>query len=192
LASLKREGSLNTKGLHRNISFTQRLVQESAQIVHQFARDLRPAVLDDLGLVPALRAYLNNFQARTGLRTHMTVFTGFGPLDPVRRTVLFRVAQEGLTNIARHARASRVDIAFRRLAGDGIRMTIRDDGRSFRVERVLLARDTKRLGLLGMRERLEMIGGKLEIASAPGRGTTLTAMLPPNLPPRPRPRKEAE
>jgi len=179
LATLKQEASLNTRGLHRNISVTQKLVQRSAQIIHQFARDLRPAVLDDLGLVPALRSYLVSFGARAGLQTRLSAYHGFQHVDPTRRTVLFRVAQEALTNIIRYARASRVDIILRKSADGGFRMSVRDDGQAFNVERVLQARGGRRLGLLGARERLEMIGGRLHIESTPGKGTILTAHLPP-------------
>ena len=87
-------------------------------------------------------------------------------LDAAKRTVLFRVAQEALTNVARHAQASRVEVSIQKLP-DRICMKIKDDGKSFQVERALHANDGKRLGLLGMRERLEMVGGKFIVESAP-------------------------
>ena len=98
-------------------------------------------------------------------------------LDTARRTVLFRVAQEALTNVARHAQASRVEVSIQKLP-DCICMKIKDDGKSFQVERVLHGKGSKRLGLLGMRERLEMVGGRFEVESAPGKGTTITAQIP--------------
>ena len=94
LATLKKEAALNTKGLDRNIARTQRLVEKSVDIVHRFARELRPAVLDDLGLIPALHSFMKNFTARTGVRTRLTAFAGVEQLDTAKRTVLFRVAQE--------------------------------------------------------------------------------------------------
>src|SRR5436190_15835236 len=112
LAALKREAAVNSKGLDRNIARTQRLVEKSVNIVHQFARELRPAVLDDLGLIPALHSFMKHFTARTGIRTRLTAFAGIEQLDTSRRTVLFRVAQEALTNVARHAKASRVDVSI--------------------------------------------------------------------------------
>ena len=178
LAALKKEAALNTKGLDRNIARTQRLVEKSVDIVHQFARELRPAVLDDLGLIPALHSFLKNFTARTGVRAHLTAFAGVEQLDTVRRTVLFRVAQEALTNVARHAQASRVEVSIQKLP-DCICMKIKDDGKSFEVERVLHGKGSKRLGLLGMRERLEMVGGRFDVESAPGKGTAITAQIPP-------------
>ncbi len=178
LAALKKEAALNTKGLDRNIARTQRLVERSVDIVHQFARELRPAVLDDLGLIPALHSFLKSFTARTGVHAHLTAFAGVERMDTPRRTVLFRVAQEALTNVARHAQASRVDVNIQELP-DCVCMSIKDDGKSFEVERVFHGKGSRRLGLLGMRERLEMVGGHFEIESAPGKGTTIMAQIPP-------------
>ncbi len=98
-------------------------------------------------------------------------------MDTVTRTVLYRVAQEALTNVGRHARASQVDVSIRKLPR-AVGLTIEDNGRSFQVERVLRAKRNKRLGLLGMRERVEMVGGRLRIESAPGQGTTIHAEIP--------------
>jgi signal transduction histidine kinase len=178
LAALKKEAGTNTKGLDRNIALTQRLVEKSVNIVHEFARELRPAVLDDLGLIPALHSFVKLFSKRTHIHVHLKVFAGVEQLDAARRTVLFRVAQEALTNVSRHAKASRVEVGIQRLA-DGICMKIKDNGKSFEVEGMLPSRGRKHLGLLGMRERLEMVGGHFHIESAPGKGTTITALLPP-------------
>jgi signal transduction histidine kinase len=177
LATLKKEAALNTKGLDRNIARTQRLVEKSVNIVHRFARELRPAVLDDLGLIPALHSFMKNFTARTGIRTRLTAFAGVAGLDATKRTVLYRVAQESLTNVARHAKAGRVDVSIRKLP-DCICMAIKDDGKSFEVQRVNQSPGRKHLGLLGMRERLEMVDGKFSVESAPGKGTTVQARIP--------------
>jgi signal transduction histidine kinase len=178
LSALKKEAATNTRGLDRNIARTQRLVEKSVNIVHEFARELRPAVLDDLGLIPALHSFVKLFSRRTHIRVHLKVFAGVEQLDIVRRTVLFRVAQEALTNVSRHAHASRVEVSIQKMP-DGIRMKIKDDGKSFQVEHLLRSRGRKHLGLLGMRERLEMVGGHFEIESAPGKGTTITASIRP-------------
>lgn len=177
LATLKQEAAHDTKGLDRSISSTQRLVKRSVDIVHEFARELRPAVLDDLGLIPALHSFMKDYAARTGIHTRLTAFAGVEALDDTRRTVLYRVAQEALTNVAKHAHASQVTVNIRPLAG-AARMEIQDNGKSFEVERVLRAQKGKRLGLLGMRERLEMVGGQFTIESAPGAGTTVMAQIP--------------
>jgi signal transduction histidine kinase len=174
---LKKEAAVNTKGLDRNIARTQRLVEKSVDIVHQFARELRPAVLDDLGLIPALHSYMKNFTTRTGVRTHLIAFAGVEQLDTARRTVLFRVAQEAMTNVARHAQASRMEVNIQKLHS-AARMDIKDNGKSFQVEHILRAKGNKRLGLLGMRERVEMIGGTFCVESAPGQGTTVRVEIP--------------
>jgi signal transduction histidine kinase len=177
LATLKKEAGLNTNGLERNIARTQRLVEKSVNMVHQFALEVRPAVLDDLGLIAALHSFMKDFTGRTGVRTRLTAFAGVEKLDTARRTVLYRVAQEALANVARHAQASRVEVSIQKLP-DCICMKIQDDGKAFEVERVLQGKGSKRLGLLGMRERLEMVGGRFEVQSAPGRGTTIQAQIP--------------
>ena len=177
LATLKKEALISTSGLDRNIARTQRLVEKSVNIVHEFARELRPAVLDDLGLIPALHSFGKLFSKRTGVQVHLKVFAGVEQLDNNQRTILYRVAQEALTNVSRHAHASRVEVSIQKLP-DGICMKINDNGKSFDVERMLNARGRKRLGLLGMRERLEMVGGRFGIESVQGKGTTITAHLP--------------
>jgi signal transduction histidine kinase len=178
LSALKKEAAINTRGLDRNIARTQRLVEKSVNIVHEFARELRPAVLDDLGLIPALHSFTKLFSKRTRIRVHLKVFAEVELLDTAHRTVLFRVAQEALTNVSRHAHASRVEVSIQKMNGL-ICMTIKDDGKSFEVERMMRSRGRKHLGLLGMRERLEMVGGHFDVESAPGNGTTITALIPP-------------
>lgn len=177
LATLKREAAINTKGLDRNIARTQRLVEKSVNIIHEFARELRPAVLDDLGLIPALHSFVKLFSKRTRIHVHLKAFAGVEQLDSNRRTILYRVAQEALNNVSRHAKASRVDLTIEPMA-DGLCMKVKDDGKSFQMENVLNAQGRKRLGLLGMRERLEMVGGRFDVESAPGKGTTIIAHLP--------------
>jgi signal transduction histidine kinase len=177
LAALKKEASINTKGLERNIARTQKLVEKSVDIVHQFARELRPAVLDDLGLIPALHSFVKTFSQRTRLQIHLQAFAEVEQLDIAKRTVLFRVAQEALTNVARHAHARRVEVNITKLAA-GVGMKIKDDGQSFQVERVMQGKGSKRLGLLGMRERVEMVGGTFVVTSAPGQGTAIQVEIP--------------
>lgn len=177
LAALKAEATGATHGLGRNIARTQRLVEKSVNIVHRFARELRPTVLDDLGLIPALHAFLKGFTRRTHIRIRFTAAAAVEELNSTKRTVLYRVAQEALTNISKHAAASLVKVSLQKISG-AVRMEINDDGRSFQVERVLSARRNKRLGLVGMRERIEMVGGCFAIESLAGKGTTVRAQIP--------------
>jgi len=177
LATLKIEATSNTKGLSEKISRTQRLVEKSVDIVHRFARELRPAVLDDLGLIPALHSFMKSFTKETGIRVSLTAFAGVEKLSNAKRTVLYRVAHEALTNVARHAQASRVEAGIRRLP-KAVCMQIKDNGKGFELKRVLFVSKCKRLGLLGIRERVEMVGGKFTVESVPGKGTTLRAQIP--------------
>jgi len=177
LASLKIESGVSKKSFSKHITYTQRLVEKSVDIVHQFARDLRPTLLDDLGLIPALHAYMKGFTKRTGMQVGFSTFSGVEQLSNDKRTVLYRVAQAALINIAQHAHASNVSVIIKDL-NQSVLMEIKDDGKSFDVEHVLDSRRNKRLGLIGMRERVEMVGGKFNVESAPGRGTTVSARLP--------------
>jgi len=179
LETLTREATVNPKGLKQKVVQTQRLVEKSVNIVHQFARELRPTALDDLGLIATLHSVLREFMKRTGIRVHFSTFTSgrIDELDNATRTAFYRVAQEALTNVARHAQATRVELSFQKLQG-ALFMQIQDNGKSFDVERVLRAKGNGRLGLLGMRERLEMVGGTFAVESAPGQGTTIRAEIP--------------
>jgi signal transduction histidine kinase len=154
-------------------------VEKSVATVHRFARELRPAMLDDLGLIPALLAYMKELGKRTGLRVRFATVTAdkIEPLDNLRRTVLYRIAQEALTNVAKHAQASLVKVSIEAKPG-AICMTVSDNGKSFDAAKILNARRCRRLGLLGMRERAEMVGGTFAIESSPGRGTTVRVQVP--------------
>jgi signal transduction histidine kinase len=191
LATLKKEASVNTRGLNRNIALTQRLVEKSVNIVHEFARELRPAVLDDLGLIPALHSFVKLFARRTRIHVHLKAFAGVEALNQNHRTMLYRVAQEALNNVSRHAQATRVEVCIQKVA-DSICLKIHDNGKSFEVERVLNARAQNRLGLLGMRERVEMVGGRFRVESAPGCGTTVSAIITASRQPAKRPRQPAK
>ena len=177
LATLKAESKASIKELQSNITSTQRLVEKSVDIVHRFARELRPTVLDDLGLIPALGSFMKDYTENTGVRVSLKAFAGIELLDNARRTVLYRVAQEALTNVARHAQASRAEVSIEDLDGV-IRMEIKDDGKGFEVEGSSRAKKSNRLGLLGMRERVEMVGGSFSVESAPGKHTTIRVDMP--------------
>lgn len=177
LASLTVKDTVDLKELRAKIIRTQQLVEKSVEIVHRFARELRPTVLDDLGLIPALQSFIKEFAKRKNIRISFKAFSGVELLNDTQRTVLYRVAQSALANVDKHACAKNVTVSIRK-RGEAIRLEIRDDGKSFDVQRVLLAKRHKRLGLLGSRERVEMVGGKFDISSAPGQGTTLSAEIP--------------
>ena len=177
LAALKVESTVNSKTLGRNIARTQKLVEKSVDIVHRFARELRPTVLDDLGIIPALHSFMKGFTKRTRIKINFTASAEVEQLNSTKRAVLYRVAQAALTNVSQHAQANRVKVSLQKISG-AVRMEISDDGKSFQVERVLLAKKNKRLGLVGMRERVEMVGGSFNIESTVGEGTTVRAQIP--------------
>jgi signal transduction histidine kinase len=177
LATLRNEALTDSKEITESIAMTQRLVERSMETVHEFARELRPTLLDDLGLIPALRSHANAFSQRNGLRLRFAAAPVADQMDADRRTALFRVAQEALNNVARHAQAHEVRVSLRRVRA-GVRLKIKDDGRSFDVARMERSTKNRHLGLLGMQERMEMVGGTLSIKSVPGRGTTILADAP--------------
>lgn len=177
LAELKTESEISREMLGQKIESTQLLVEKSVEIVHRFARELRPSVLDDLGLIPALEAHFKSFMQETGVRVKLTVFAGIENADNSTLTIFYRIAQEALANIARHAHASHVEVCISD-QNDTIRMEIRDDGIGFEVEGQSCAKKTIRLGLLGMKERAGMIGGSFSIESATDQGTTIRIELP--------------
>lgn len=177
LSTLKTPAAANTRGLDRKISQTQRVVEESVRVVHRFARELRPAMLDDLGLIPALHTYLKEFSNDTGIRVTLTAFAGVEKTNSALRTTLYRVAQEALTNVTLHAEASRVNVIIEKLPGI-VCMQIKDDGKSFNVDRMWHVKKSQRLGMLGMRERLEMVNGTFTVESSHGVGTTVYARIP--------------
>jgi PAS domain S-box-containing protein len=161
----------------RKITPLLRLVDKAVQTVHQFARDLRPAMLDDLGLIPTLHSYLSDFSKRTGLKVKFKAVAGLEALDNDRLTMLYRVAQEALTNVEKHAGASRVSVTILKDRA-GATLEVIDDGRAFDVSRLSDPNWTNRLGLTGMRERAEMFGGRFSVVSTPGVGTIVRAEVP--------------
>ncbi|MCX6865110.1 MAG: sensor histidine kinase, partial [Verrucomicrobia bacterium] len=177
LATLKTESAGSIAELHKKISSTQRLVEKSVDIVHRFARELRPTVLDDLGLIPALQSFMKGFMEDTGIRVSFKVFAGIEEANGTTRTMLYRVAQEALNNVARHAKASQVEVSIKYLDGI-IHMDIKDDGQGFDADGKSNPKQHNRLGLIGMRERVEMVGGTFRVESTPGNSTTVHVEIP--------------
>jgi signal transduction histidine kinase len=146
--------------------------------------DLRPAQLDDLGLVPALRWYLSQFQARhPSSRVSLVVENAPSRLAPEYETVLFRVAQEGLTNAQRHGQASEISVRLTQ-TNSTIKLEVRDNGVGFDPRQPPRHEPGSGLGLPGMRERVGLVNGTVIIDSAPGQGTCITVALPLQTPPK--------
>jgi len=150
------------------------LTEDTIDQVRRLARELRPGVLDDLGLEAALEWQAQDFEARTGIACHVTSGLGEARLPRPLATAFFRTFQESLTNVARHARAKRVEVQLRR-EGHRLTLEVSDDGQGISDEAV---RGAKSLGLLGMRERARRLGGDFAISGARGRGTTVALSVP--------------
>jgi signal transduction histidine kinase len=143
--------------------------------LHRLAADLRPPSLDYLGLEAALRQYAQSIASKFGLVVRFKA-RGFTAerLPTAVETALYRVVQEAITNVVRHAHANRIDILTER-RGDRVTVMVEDDGGGFEPKRV---RGGDHLGLLGMRERAESLGGTLTLESSPGAGTTVVVEVP--------------
>ena len=177
LAALRRTSETGDEALKAKFEDTHQLVQQTMDIVHRFARELRPAMLDDLGLVPALRAYARDFSNRTGIGVEFRCGAGLAGLDEERKTVIFRIAQESLSNVAKHAHAERVEFSIRKV-NSAVVVEIADDGISFTDDPMVSARRKRRLGLVGMQERARLVNGTFAIVSRPGEGTIVRAIIP--------------
>ena len=144
----------------------------------KLARQLRPAALDDHGLAAAIEGQVRRFEEQTALSVALRFDTDGAGLDSERRTVIYRVAQEALANVRKHAGGARVAVELRRVDG-GVRLRVQDWGPGFDAARARAGAATgERVGLVGMRERLALLGGRLELRSRRGGGTTITASLP--------------
>jgi PAS domain S-box-containing protein len=178
LTALVRDaGSPSAPDFMKQLKRIQGMIENSVETVHGLSENLRPLLLDDLGLTQALRAYLKTFMADTGIRARLAVSAKAERLENTLLTVLYRVAQEALSNVAKHSRARTVEVTVQ-MFPDRVSMTLVDDGQGSRVEPFLKAKQAKRLGLVGMRERVEMVGGTLEVDSREGLGTKVTAHIP--------------
>ena len=161
--------------LDEALELVREVVGEARQVIH----DLRPTVLDDFGLAAAVRLQVQTLQSE-GLEVGLEEALGDERLPPEVETTLFRVAQEALTNVRKHARAAAVHVVLDR-SGKAVRLMVRDKGRGFRPDETTRINGRgERVGLSGMRERLSLLGGRFELQSEPGSSTTVTAEV--NLP----------
>ena len=154
----------------------KRLVNQAMEELLTLARQLRPSALDDHGLVPAVEAQLKRFSARTGIEVRMSTAGDPNELPEVMQTAIFRVAQEALANVARHAGATVVEVELDEDDGRA-ELRVRDDGAGFEAGAIPRAGSEgpgAGLGLGGMAERARLVGGELDVRSAPGGGTSVT------------------
>jgi signal transduction histidine kinase len=161
--------------LRASLEYVRALVWECTMGLHDVAFNLRPAILADLGLAPALRSLVRRAQEATTIDLAVEVDGEHDRMPERVELAGFRIAQEALTNALKYANASRVTIAAS-FSGDGVVLEIVDDGVGFDL--FLPDDDRPRLGLKGMQERVDLVGGKLRLRSRPGHGTTVWVKLP--------------
>jgi signal transduction histidine kinase len=164
--------------LEEKVVATSRLADMMIETVQKISRELRPSVLDNIGLGAALQFEARQFQERTGIACEVSVPAKTFALDLDRATGMFRVFQELLTNVARHAQATRVVVSLSQTV-ESVTLEVKDNGRGIREEEL---RDPKSLGLLGMAERASLMDGKLDIHATAGGGTTATLTIPTKSP----------
>jgi PAS domain S-box-containing protein len=150
------------------------LIEATVTSVRRLATELRPLMLDDLGLVSTIEWLVNDFSRRTSIAVELTLPGPDFDVDAALSTALFRVLQESLTNVARHAHASRVRVALTE-CGSAVRLEVHDDGTGMDTA---TEGERKTFGLLGMRERAGMLGGELTVESSPGAGTLVMMIIP--------------
>ena len=155
-------------------------IDETIQLVRRIATELRPGILDSFGLVAALEWQANEFQSRTGIPCHVKSTVDDSQLGQDVATVFFRIYQEALTNIIRHAKASQVEVELAQ-EDQSVVLRVKDNGRGISEEEIA---NTRSIGLVGMRERAMLIGGEISLQGAPGKGTTMTLRVPLNRQPK--------
>lgn len=173
LRLLERSG--NSEEVLNNLEDLRELTAGALDSVRRLAMDLRPAALDDLGLAPALQSFAERHAADWGIEIPVTVRGIRRRLPRDVELVLYRVLQEALTNVAKHAEASRAKVTLSRKSNT-VTLVVEDDGKGL-DQRKSLDRQSG-LGLFGMQERLALVGGDLEVKSEKGKGTTITARVP--------------
>jgi len=174
LAALARELPAEQREPSVRIERSLKLVDETIQAVRRIATELRPGILDDLGLGAAVEWAAEEFQARTGIKCRMSLPGSDITLDQDSATALFRIFQETLTNVARHADATEVDVTLSRTRDD-LSLEVHDNGKGISAEKLA---EVRSLGILGMRERALLLGGELAISGAPGKGTKVRVRVP--------------
>jgi PAS domain S-box-containing protein len=177
LTLFAKASATDPRGVRKAIGPMRRAVEKAVSIVHRFARELRPAMLDDLGLIPTLRSYIEDLPKKRGRVIRLKADTRVEVLENDIRTVLYRIAQEALTNAIKHSRASIVDISVLKTEASAA-LEVSDNGISFDVTRIASNEWQDCLGLTGMRERVEMVGGRFAVVSTPGIGTIVRAEIP--------------
>jgi len=162
-----------TEDIKAVLDDTVHLIDDTTVGIREISSNLRPTVLDDAGLLPALAAYAQQFTQRTGIVVQLHTHAASGTLSPAVESSLFRIVQEALTNCVKHAKATQVTIELRTGGAQQMSLTVADNGIGFDAD----VQSSRGLGLLTMRERAEFMGGCFTLASAPGQGTRITVVV---------------
>jgi signal transduction histidine kinase len=169
----------NNSDLVERMFMISGIVNDTIKTVRKISSSLRPRLLDELGILPAIESQAREFQSRTGIRCSLQLPEDGIMLNPSVSTSLFRIFQEAITNIARHARASSIQINVSRSHDNILNMSIKDNGIGF-DEEILNNGSVKSLGILGMKERAIILGGTLRIMTQPESGTEIILNIPLN------------
>ena len=169
LSLLRQELGEGSPSVRKHVGRMEGLLDAALSAVRRIITELRPRLLDDLGLTAAIEWQATDFQKRTGLPVTVSIYPREIILDADRSTALFRIFQEGLSNVARHARARSVSVSLTEIGGK-VEFELRDDGCGISPEQI---NDGRSFGLIGIRERVRGLGGKMEIVGVPGEGTKL-------------------
>lgn len=170
----KRGGSIDSDIVQGKLDGMSEIIDDAMNTVHHVASELRPRILDDLGLAEAIEWQTEEFQKRTGIVCDVAVSENEPDLSQEQSTALFRIAQEALTNVARHSGATRVTVSLD-VGSDGVSLLIADNGRGIRTEEI---ENPRSYGLMGIRERAYSLAGEVEITGETGSGTRLKVSIP--------------
>lgn len=168
------KNQISEEPLVEKLQAMSNLTDVTIKTIKRMSSDLRPGILDDLGLLPALEWYLNEYQKRTGIQCSLDITPRNIDLDPERTTAVYRILQETLTNVARHAKASRVTANLKK-EKNILTLRISDNGVGITPEQIS---GSGSYGLLGIQERALAFGGNMKISGKKDKGTTLVATIP--------------
>lgn len=177
LELLERAAAPEQEGLRLRLGELTRIADRSLQDVRQLSRLLRPQMLDELGLAPTLRWLARTVEEGTGLGVELSIEGMEDRVHPDLETVVYRLVQEALTNVVKHARAATAEVVLRR-GRDRLFLAVRDRGRGFDARHALDAGEGERGGLRGMRDRVDLFGGRLRLRSSAGEGASVEVELP--------------
>ena len=155
----------------------QNIVRISLMDVRKIIFDLRPMVLDDLGLAPAIKRYLSNYKEQYGLQIEFLYFGQQSRLESSMEVAIFRIVQEIVSNIHKHACAKSSVVKIEML-DKKMNIQVRDDGKGFNMDKVMANKEREGYGLIGMKERVQLLNGEINIATAPGKGTSISISVP--------------